>query len=156
MYRVARHHVIAFEPADNPSIHLLQRLGLAQDYEWATVLNHDGSCGGVANTCIPNLVYRWTAAEVRKTIQCYAPQYRHRFAFAYGTSEPGARFIKERGVRRLAVSMLLPLFRLATAPAPQLRNLFAFKIDKLHHPQDLQPWLCQSGSEIVYNMGWQG
>ena len=71
MYRVARKVVVAFESRDSLTMRTAVRLGLTLDYETDS-LTADGK-GGVAETGIPNFVYRWTERDVIKTIASFDP-----------------------------------------------------------------------------------
>lgn len=56
--RVARKAVIAFEPYETWLTRLGAKLGYGQQYEDQAVHGNGGTSGGVANTEIPNYVYR--------------------------------------------------------------------------------------------------
>jgi len=88
MYRVAREGILLFEPCDNALTRLGVRLGVGQEYELADVFYNDYAHAGLRNSPIPNYVYRWSAHEVVKTIQCFAPYGRHCFRFIYRTRVP--------------------------------------------------------------------
>lgn len=71
MYRVAKKCAVAFEARDSLMMRLAVRLGLTMDYE-VNAIQPDGT-GGVANSDVPNFVYRWTERGVRTTIASYDP-----------------------------------------------------------------------------------
>jgi SAM-dependent methyltransferase len=156
-YRVARVGVLVFEPYDGPLARLAVRLGFGQDYEVAAVFDNDMAFGGVGNSAIPNHVYRWTEAEVRKTIRSYAPVGHHRFTFHYALRVPWGRLRMLRGRLRLAATAAaLPLLKLATLVAPRLCNNFAFVVLKPRLPGDLLPWLRLENGAVTLDRAWVG
>lgn len=71
--RVARKQVIAFEPYETWYTRLGAFLGYGQEYEDLAVHTFGGLSGGVANTEIPNLVYRFNEREIRKFARALRP-----------------------------------------------------------------------------------
>ena len=57
MYRVARKCVVVFEARDSMLMRIAIRAGLTEDFE-RSAISADGLRGGVADTGIPNFVYR--------------------------------------------------------------------------------------------------
>jgi ubiquinone/menaquinone biosynthesis C-methylase UbiE len=144
MYRVARLGVLFFEPLDSPLTRLGVRLNLGQEYEHAAVFDNDMRFGGVRNTEIPNYVYRWTPAEVRKVVQCFAPVGTHRIRFFYATRAPWGRLRLLRNKAALVLAaLLLPLVRLAGAVYPGIANNFAALVLK-PAPDALFPWIART------------
>ena len=72
MYRVARKCAVAFEARDSLLMRAAIRAGLTEEFE-RSAISADRMRGGVADTGIPNFVYRWTEREVKKTIASYEP-----------------------------------------------------------------------------------
>lgn len=72
LYRVARRGILGLESRDSASMRLAVRLGLVDEYEVTAVAAHGLAAGGVANTAVPNYVYRWTEREFEKTIASFA------------------------------------------------------------------------------------
>jgi SAM-dependent methyltransferase len=72
MYRVARRCVVAFESRDSILMRVAIRIGLTEAFE-VSAISADGKSGGVADSGVPNFIYRWTEREVRKTISSYDP-----------------------------------------------------------------------------------
>lgn len=70
MYRVSRKQAIAFESRDSFLMRTAVRLGLTLDCEIDAIV---GDKGGVAETGVPNFVYRWTEREVEKVIASFDP-----------------------------------------------------------------------------------
>jgi len=141
LYRVARVAVVAIESRDSALMRLAAHLRLADDYELAAVAAHGLRAGGVANSAIPNYVYRWTEREVAKTVASFAPHVRHRFHWFRAFELPDLLVDGVRGPRRLALRALRPAAAMLTRVLPRQANLFAFAIEKPQVPRDLQPWL---------------
>ena len=142
MYRVARRAVVALESRDSTAMRLASRLGLVPDYELTAVAANDFRAGGVANTAIPNFVYRWTEREVEKTIASFAPHARHRFLYFREFEFPESLVALERsGARARLLRGLRPVASAVARVAPSQANLFAFSVLKPELPRDLQPWL---------------
>lgn len=154
MYRVAGKAVIAFEPPDNLLVRIMQRIRLAQVYEYTAVRCNEGRCGGADNSDIPNYIYRWTEHEIEQVIGSYAPCTRHRYQYAYDSDEPTREFIAESASKRALVGLAKPAYRLWSWCFPTQQNLFAFMINKPVVPRDLQPWLVMDGKEIRFNPRW--
>ena len=141
LYRVARVAVVALESRDGMLMRLGSRLGAIDDYERGAVAAHGLAAGGVANTSMPNYVYRWTEREVEKTVASFAPHARHRIRYFREFELPDVLVQATRGPRGLALLALRPAVRLVTRVLPSQANLFAFVIEKPQLPRDLQPWL---------------
>lgn len=155
MYRVARRGVLVFEPYDGLLSRLAVRTGLGQEYEVAAVFDNGLTFGGVQNSAVPNFVYRWTAAEVRKVVGSVAPEARHRFRFFHAVRLPMGRLRVARGpLLPLAFAALLPALALLRVVAPRLANNFAFWIGKPELPRDLQPWLCMRDGKPEPDVRW--
>lgn len=158
MYRVARRGVVLFEPYDNLLTRLGVRLGLGQEYEHAGVagdLGRDGHRGGVADTSIPNFVYRFTEREISKAVHTYAPYARHDIRFFHRMRIPWAQ-LRRRNNRGLylAVRAAQPLLKLVEKVAPGQTNNFAAAILKPDLSRTLHPWLHRSDGAIEVNTDW--
>lgn len=155
MHRVARQGVLVFEPFDGLLSRLAVRAGMGQEYEVAAVFDNGFTFGGVQNTAVPNFVYRWTEAEVRKTVASLAPEGRHRFRFFHAVRLPLGRLRVARGLTLpLAIAAVLPVLALARLVAPRLANNFAFWIGKPRLPDDLHPWLRLDGETAAPDREW--
>lgn len=155
MYRVSRTGLLVFEPHDGALARLAVRMNFGQEYEVAAVFDNDMAFGGVGNSPIPNFVYRWTEAEVRKTVQSFAPIGRHRFRFFYATRVPWSRLRLLKSKLYLAAAVAaLPVLKAASALFPRLCNNFAFMVLKPQLPGDLFPWLTLSDRAIALNKTW--
>lgn len=158
MYRVARRGVLVFEPYDNLLTRTGVRLGIGQEYEHAGVageLGRNGHRGGVANTTIPNFVYRFTEREIVKTIHSYAPFARHDIRFFHRMRIPWGqlRRRRDRGLY-LAVRLAQPVLKLVEVFAPRQSNNFAAVILKPDLSRTLHPWLQRSSGAVEVNSDW--
>jgi SAM-dependent methyltransferase len=157
MYRVARHGLLLFEPYDNLLTRLGLRFGLGQEYEHASVYYNGGRYGGVANTAIPNFVYRWTGPEIVKTINCFAPTARHDIQFFHAMRIPwGQLRARRRRALYYAVRLAQPALHLLGRCFPRQSNNFAALVRKPDLPQALHPWLRQRDGAIELNLDWLG
>jgi lipopolysaccharide/colanic/teichoic acid biosynthesis glycosyltransferase/ubiquinone/menaquinone biosynthesis C-methylase UbiE len=155
MYRVARVGLLLFEPYDNLITRLGVRLRIGQEYEHASVFCNRYDHGGVANTPIPNYVYRWTEKEIVKTVQTFAPHARHDIRFIHKMRIPWTQLRKRRnralyGIVRLAQ----PALKLLETSAPRQSNNFAALVLKPELPQALHAWLRMDGDTIVLDNAW--
>jgi SAM-dependent methyltransferase len=136
MYRVARKCVVAFESRDSLIMRLAVRLGLTLDYEVDSVA--DGK-GGVAETGVPNYVYRWTEREVIKTVASFDPTRPPSAKFYYDLRLPIQRLSRSgKTWLRTAAVFLEPFSRVFARIAPKQCNEFAFAITK---SGELHPWV---------------
>jgi SAM-dependent methyltransferase len=133
MYRVARKAVIAFESRDSLTMRTAVRLGLTLDYETDSI-TPDGK-GGVAETGIPNFVYRWTERDVIKTIASFDPTREPNVEFFYDLRIP---FHRLGAISRHLGVLLDPLSKGFAAIFPSQCNEFAFAISK---SGKVHPWI---------------
>jgi len=155
MYRVAKRCIILFEPADNMVTRLGQKLGIGQTYEFAAVQGNHLECAGWRNTSVPNWVYRFTASEIRQTVNCAAPFGPHRFGFYYRTRVPWRQLRARRNkLPLLLATAAAPVLRLLDAVGPVASNNLAAVIVKPDLPRDRFPWLEQRGSDWAANKEW--
>lgn len=155
MHRVAKRCVILFEPADNLVTRLGQRLGIGQTYEFAAVEDNGFACAGWRNTSVPNWVYRFTASEIRQTINCAAPFGPHHFRFFYRTRIPWRQLRARRNKLPLLVVMLAaPFLRLLDAVGPLASNNLAAVVTKPRLPSEMFPWLADGPDGPVANREW--
>ena len=155
MYRVAKRCIILFEPADNCVTRLGQKLGIGQTYEFAAVQGNRLECGGWRNTSVPNWVYRFTAAEIRQTINCAAPFGPHRFRFHYRTRIPWRQLRARRNKLPLIVaSVAAPILRVLDVIGPLASNNLAAVIIKPDLPREIFPWLVKQGDAWAADRGW--
>lgn len=94
MYRVARKCAVAFEARDSLVMRLAVRLGLTMDYE-VNAIDANGT-GGVANSSVPNFIYRWTERSVTTTISSYDPKCVPEIQFFHDLRLPIQRLTRSR------------------------------------------------------------
>jgi hypothetical protein len=137
-YRVARKCVVAFESRDSLVMRLAVRLGLTEDYELSAI-SPDGKSGGVADTGVPNFIYRWTERDVRKTIASYDPSRPPQLRYFYDLRIPIQRFTRSGNrILRSIGRIVEPASRLFALLVPKQCNEFAFAISKTG---TLHPWI---------------
>lgn len=145
MYRVARKCAVAFEARDSLLMRIALRLGLTENFERSAV-SPDGMKGGVADTGIPNFIYRWTERDVEKTIASYDPAHVPDIRFFYDLRLPIQRFTRSGNQMMRAIAMLVePLSRVFAIVLPKQCNEFAFAISKTGLRQ---PWIKSTGSSV--------
>jgi SAM-dependent methyltransferase len=130
MYRVARKCAVAFEARESLLMRLAVWLGLTEDYEISAISNN-GTSGGVADTGLPNFIYRWTERDVTKTISSYDPTRVPQLEFFYDLRIPIQR-LSTSGNRflRLAALVIEPFSGIFAIIAPKQCNEFAFAVSK--------------------------
>lgn len=137
MYRVARKCALAFEARDSLMMRAAVKLGLTMDYE-VNAIQPDGT-GGVANSAVPNFIYRWTERDVRKTIASYDPANIAEIEFFHDLRLPIQRFARsQQTVLRLLALTIEPLSKVFATIAPRQCNEFAFAVFKTGKQQ---PWI---------------
>ncbi len=161
MYRVARRGIFALEARDSLLVRAAVRLGLTPEYELTAVAANDFRAGGVANTSVPNYVYRWTEREVEKTIASFAPHSRNRILFFHELElSLYALKVGGRRLQRAAARATQPLLSALVKAFPRQANLFAFAVLKPDLPGGLHPWLRLEGGvpvadeEAIRSRGW--
>jgi SAM-dependent methyltransferase len=138
MYRVARKCAVAFEARDSLMMRAAVKLGFTMDYEHSAI-SADGNRGGVADTGIPNFIYRWTERDVIDTVASYDPARIPHVSFFYDLRLPIQRLQRSGSTAMLVIAwMLEPLSRLFARLAPKQCNEFAFAVSKAG---GLQPWI---------------
>lgn len=154
MYRVAARGVLAFEPNKSPLIGLGVKLGLGQQYEHAAVRWHNLEFGGVANTSIPNFVYRFDKELVKNTIQCAHPEADHTVRCWYSTHVPGRLRMLKSPFWRVVMRATGPVFTWAGKRFSVFANNIAFYVAKPQLPEQLMPWLKMVDGGIVPDPNW--
>ncbi len=157
MYRVAKVGVLAFASRDSFVMRLLIKLDLTQEYEHIAVFYNDCKFGGMNNTDIPNYVYRWTEREVEKTIQSFAPQYKHDFSYDYGSAYPCSPSLElNNSMKIIFLAIMKPFYFLFSKIFYKQQNQFAFYISKPLNDDNLFPWLerDEHNKDIRFNKPW--
>ena len=144
VYRVAGKGAIMLEATDNTLMNMMVGMGIAEDYEQSAVQRQHNHAGGTNNTEVPNYVYRWKAREIEKTIKSYAPHAKHTIQMMYGLTLPYTM--------EMANKWYYNLFRFCLNAilwfAPAQKNLCCAYIAKPTIPQDLHPWINNTGTDI--------
>ena len=125
---------------------LAVRVGMADAYELAAVTDQGYRTGGLDNTSVPNHVYRWTEAEVVKTLRSYDPTGEPRIEFRYGLRLPTAEATgrRRRHGRTAGQACFAPALCPVQAPVqPAVRHR--------PPPTELYPWLHLVGGEVQFN-----
>jgi SAM-dependent methyltransferase len=157
MYRVARVGLLAFEPRDGALVRLGVMLQMGQDYETAAVFDNDMTAGGVRDSEFPNYVYRWTPAEVRKSIKSFNPTGTHAFAFLYALRIPWSRLQLLKNKLYLAcIIAAWPVLKVFSLLSPSFCNNFGFLVLKPKAPRDLFPWIKTESGKLKLNRDWLG
>ncbi len=157
MYRVAKKGILAFEARDSKLMSILEKFGFSQTYEHGAVYHNECKYGGVNNSQIPNYIYRWTEREVEKTIQSYAPCFKHEIFYRYGAAFPGFLETENKArFRMILAKILYPLFYVFSKLFPKQQNLFAFYVKKPSISNSLLPWLVFDNKKrkIIFNAAW--
>ncbi len=150
MLRVAKKGAIVFEARDNTIIKFGKKLRIVPTYEIEAVIGNNMKYGGVANTDIPNFIYRWTESEVDGVLNSLYPIYSdNKVHYFYNLRLPTDRIkvIVSPFKRFIMSSLMLPL-KLFCFLFPKQSNEFGFimvKGNKLH------PWLQNNNGEIKIN-----
>lgn len=140
MYRVAKKCAVVFEARDSLMMRLAVRFGLTMDYE-VNAIDENGR-GGVANSSVPNFIYRWTERGVRTTIASYDPARIPQIEFFHDLRLPIQRLARSRQTTlRLLALAVEPMSKVFAAIAPKQCNEFAFAIFKSNK---MQPWIQSS------------
>ena len=146
MYRVSREGIVAIEACDSALMRLAVRMGMADAYELAAVTDQGFRTGGLDNTSVPNHVYRWTEAEVVKTLRSYDPTGEPRIEFRYGLRLPTAEATGRR--RRLAGKVAKPALAVLCTVFKRQRNQLAVIARR---PTELYPWLHRVEGQVEFN-----
>lgn len=155
MHRVARNGVLLFEPYDNLLTRVGIRLKFGQEYEVAAVSANGLRFGGVANSHVPNHVYRWTEREIIKVVRTAAPYGPHRFRFFHQMAFPFEQLkLKKNRAFYYTLRALAPFVSVAAAVFPKQANIFAAVVLKPKLPAEIFPWLSFDGKAIGPNKAW--
>jgi len=154
MYRVARRGILGFEPHDSGFTRMGARLGFGQVYEDAAVFANEGRFGGVANTSVPNYVYRFDAKEIASVVQTFNPVAEHERRFWYSTQIPDRLKSLRNGLRYWLVRLASGALVLLGRCFPFFANHIAFHIRKPDLPGELFPWLRMDEEGVKADQEW--
>lgn len=153
--RVTRMGLVLFEPYDNWLSRVGVSLGFGQRFEHAAVFYNGCEFGGVKNSQIPNYIYRWNEAEIKKTINAWNVCGKSQFKFIYKMVIPWTQL---KGRKKWWVSYLtqivLPLLKIFTFFFPRQSNNFAAVICHPRMHEDLYPWLKFNGGKVDIDIDW--
>ena len=139
--RVARKIVIAFEPYETWLTRLGARLGYGQRYEDSAVHGNGGTGGGVANTEIPNYVYRFRESEVRKFARAFRPYAESPIRFDRTLRANFGRFrALKNPFFRYSFSLVIPIIQTLARFVPSLNNCLSFVIQN-PAPEHFHSWI---------------
>lgn len=140
MLRVGKKGALVFEARDSLIMKVGKKLNLVPTYEFEAIIDHGFKYGGVANTFIPNHIYRWNEPEVKKMVHSLLPQFKdNKFDFYYHLRLPKGRlaFIKSP-IKRMILRMAFIPLQIFCFIFPKQSNEFSFLITK---GTALQDWL---------------
>lgn len=149
MYRVSKKGILCIESSDNFLMKICIKLRLAYQYEIGAVIDNDFLYGGVANTQIPNYVYRWTENEIKKTVNCFSPYSDHIIYYDYDLNLP-INLQKRLFLKFIfsTIGYFLKIF------LPKQLNLFSFFIVKPNLFEKSFEWISVDNKEILLNKNW--
>jgi SAM-dependent methyltransferase len=150
MYRVARIGILLFEPHESWFTRLGARLGVGQEYETQAVWGNALKWGGVANTAIPNFVYRFSSWEIHKVISCLQPEFPPQLKFWYCT-RANLDFPNAATPVRWLARTLRPILLSLGRHYPALANNFASFVKKPARNTKPQRWLTWQDGHLVPN-----
>ncbi len=152
MLRVSKKGIGVFESRDSFLNKLANKLNLAPSYELEPCVLSKGEYGGVRNSHIPNYVYKWTENEVKKAVNSYIPEYKHKFYFHYGLLIPIQRLSMSKNILKKVMALignfLIPILTLFFK---KQGNLFAFIVVK---NIELQPWVKIEKGKKVFDLDY--
>ena len=155
MYRVAKKGVLFFESRDSLIMRIAEFLDLTQKYEHAAVFFNKHKSGGVANSDIPNYIYRWTEREIEKVISSYAPYAQNKFIYEYGYGAPVSTENWEKNFFKSALKSLIIIMHLFFIKLfPKQKNLFASFIKKPNLEEEHYEWLKFEDKKLKFNSTW--
>lgn len=154
-YRVARRAAVVLEARDGFLSRIAVRLGVVDEYEVHAVVGNNFTYGGVANTSLPNYIYRWTEREVEKTIASHAPHAPPRMVFFHEFAPPLSVLRVRKTARGLVLMFVAwPALWVITRLFPSQCNLFGFAVLKPELPRELFPWVKLDNGKPVINREW--
>ena len=155
MYRVARRAVVLVEARDSLLVRLAARLGFTDDYEVEAVVANGYVAGGVANSCVPNYVYRWTEREIEKFMRALDPTGTPQLRYVYGLRLPFQRLAMHRNpAKRVVARLSAGLVAVVQQVAPRQGNYFGAIIRKDRESASVFPWLVDGPTGPQINREW--
>lgn len=138
------------EARDSFIMRLGQKFNLVPTYEIEAIIGHELKYGGVANSFIPNYIYRWTEAEVKKITNTLLPQFKdNKTDFFYNLRLPSERVnLKKSTILKFLIRASFIPLRIFCAIFPKQCNEFAFVINK---GKTVQDWLKIEDGKLKIN-----
>lgn len=154
-YRVAKQCAVALEARDGFLSRIAVRLGVVDEYEVTAVVGNKLQFGGVANTPVPNYIYRWTEREVTKTIASCAPYTPPRVLWFHEFAPPFAVLRQRKTLKGLFILWIAyPVLWLITRVFKSQCNLLGFAVLKPDLSRELFPWLKLADAKPGINEAW--
>ena len=155
MYRVARRAVVLVEARDSLLVRLAARLAFTDDYEVEAVVANGYVAGGVANSPVPNYVYRWTERELEKFMRALDPTGTPQLRYVYGLRLPFQRLAMHKNpAKRVVAQLSSGLVAVLQKVAPRQGNYFGAIIRKERDASTLFPWLVSATPGATINRDW--
>jgi SAM-dependent methyltransferase len=155
LLRVSRKGVFAVEPRDGVLQRFFVRLGFGQNYEVDSVVKNGMNFGGVANSRIPNYIYRWCEHGVRKTAHCAMPWGRPSISYFYAMRFNRRRYREMRNpFFRIVASAVGPVLAMLQKIFPRIGNRFGFFIGKPDSDSELHPWIQRTAGGLDLRDEW--
>lgn len=150
MLRVGKKGAIVFEARDGFLIRQAKKFNLVPTYELESVIDNDLKYGGVANTDIPNFIYRWKEREIESILNAYFPTFKdNKVHYFYNLRLPTQRisFIKSPLKRYFLLALMIPVKIFCTL-FPKQSNEFGFIMQK---GTELHNWLKHENGQVKIN-----
>ncbi len=162
MLRVSRRHVILLEPNNSVAMQVLLRLRFSFPYELPAVIASGFQTGGVRDSCIPNYIYRWNAAEMYQTAASYLAESEFDlYSQAYWDFNVDETELQRRSETRIGsvTKILSPRvflaglhgFQTVVNQIPWLARQGNKFFGCIHKRSEIKPWLIRRGDEIQFD-----
>jgi len=150
MLRVGKKGAIVFEARDSSIMRIGKKYNLVPTYEIEAVIGNDLKYGGVANSSIPNYIYRWKEREIESILNAYFPNFQdNKVHYFYNLRLPTKRIsIVNSPIKRMAMHAFLIPLRILCAIFPKQSNEFCFIMKK---GTQLHSWLKVENGAVVIN-----
>lgn len=150
MLRVGKRGAIVFEARDSTILRIGKKFNLVPTYEIEAVIGNNLKYGGVANSTIPNYIYRWKEREIESILDTYFPNFSdNKVHYFYNLRLPTKRIsIVSSAIKRIAMYTALIPLRILCAIFPKQSNEFCFIMEKGH---TLHNWLKKENDVVVIN-----
>jgi len=153
MLRIGRKGILVFEARDSWIMKLAIKFKLVPEYEIEAVIGNKMKFGGVANSIIPNHIYRWRENEIEKIVKSYLPQYKNNLIeYFYHLRLPYQRLSISKTSYKIKLAKLISIpLRIIIFFFPKLSNEFCFFVRK---GDILHDWLSMENELIQLNKNY--